>query len=60
MKMIKRNDYKIIEFDDNDVELNIDVAIINKLIKKDIKYEFIDNYEMKIKIWEWLKWIVMK
>ena len=52
MKLIEETEtYKIIEFNDEDLDADKDLNIINGCIFNDIKYEFVNEHETQIKIW---------
>ena len=52
MKTIeKTNEYIVIEFDDNDLHEDKDIALMNRCTIRDIPYEFVDEDETILKIW---------
>lgn len=52
MELLKQTDkYKIIAFDSEDIETDKDILFINRLIKSDIKYNYMNESETVLKIW---------
>ena len=52
MELLKETKkYKIIAFDDKDRESDKDILFINRLVKSDIKYNYLNESETVLKIW---------
>ena len=52
MNVEKFENYVVIEFDDDDIDDDVDIKFINKLIKNDVEFEFVDDDENIIKIYQ--------
>lgn len=52
MKIINENKkFVIIKFDDDDIDNDNDVKLINSLLKRNVEFKFIDEFENIIKIY---------